>query len=50
MEYGKTELAKKINKELFGDEDSLIRFDMSEYIEQNAVSKLIGAPPRICWL
>ena len=47
---GKTELAKRLNKELFGNEDSIIRFDMSEYMEQNAVSKLIGAPPRICWV
>ena len=45
---GKTELSKKLNKELFGKEDSLIRFDMSEYMEQNSVSKLIGSPPRIC--
>ena len=45
---GKTELSKKLNKELFGKEDSVIRFDMSEYMEQNSVSKLIGSPPRIC--
>ena len=42
---GKTELSKKLNKELFGNEDSIIRFDMSEYMEQNSVSKLIGSPP-----
>ncbi len=42
---GKTELSKKLNKELFGNEDSVIRFDMSEYMEQNSVSKLIGSPP-----
>ena len=38
---GKTELSKKLNKELFETEDSIIRFDMSEYMEQNSVSKLI---------
>ncbi|MCI8965607.1 MAG: ATP-dependent Clp protease ATP-binding subunit [Clostridia bacterium] len=42
---GKTELSKKLNSELFGSEDSIIRFDMSEYMEQNSVSKLIGSPP-----
>ncbi|MCF6514830.1 AAA domain-containing protein [Lactobacillus sp. S2-2] len=42
---GKTELAKKITEELFGTEDSMIRFDMSEFMETNSVSKLIGAPP-----
>lgn len=38
---GKTELSKKINKELFETEESIIRFDMSEYMDQNSVSKLI---------
>jgi ATP-dependent Clp protease ATP-binding subunit ClpE len=42
---GKTELTKTLAKELFGDEDSLIRLDMSEYMEKHAVSKLIGSPP-----
>ena len=42
---GKTELSKILNIELFGNKDSLIRFDMSEYMEKNAVSKLIGSPP-----
>ena len=42
---GKTELAKVLCKELFGSEDSLIRIDMSEYMEQHSVSRLIGAPP-----
>jgi len=42
---GKTYLAKMLAKELFGSEDSLIRIDMSEYMEKHAVSKLIGAPP-----
>ncbi|MFL1695820.1 ATP-dependent Clp protease ATP-binding subunit [Weissella kandleri] len=41
---GKTETAKQLAKELFGTEDSMIRFDMSEYIEKHSVSKLIGAP------
>lgn len=42
---GKTELAKQLAKELFGSEDSMIRFDMSEYMEKYSVSKLIGSPP-----
>lgn len=42
---GKTELAKAIAAELFEDERSLLRFDMSEYMEKHAVSRLIGAPP-----
>ena len=42
---GKTELAKVLCKELFGSEDSLIRIDMSEYMEKHSVSRLIGAPP-----
>lgn len=42
---GKTELAKKLTKELFDTEESMIRFDMSEFMETNSVSKLIGAPP-----
>ena len=42
---GKTELAKALSHILFDDENSLIRFDMSEYMEQHAVAKLIGAPP-----
>ncbi|MBD3167901.1 MAG: AAA domain-containing protein [candidate division Zixibacteria bacterium] len=42
---GKTELAKKLAGFLFEDEDSLVRIDMSEYMEKFAVSRLIGAPP-----
>ena len=42
---GKTELTKALAEELFDEEDSLIRIDMSEFMEQNSVSKLIGAPP-----
>ncbi|WP_057765010.1 ATP-dependent Clp protease ATP-binding subunit [Companilactobacillus tucceti] len=42
---GKTELAKQLARELFGTEDSMIRFDMSEYMEKHSVSKLIGSPP-----
>lgn len=42
---GKTELAKALAAELFGEEEALIRFDMSEYMEKHTVSKLIGAPP-----
>ncbi|MBR3888261.1 MAG: ATP-dependent Clp protease ATP-binding subunit [Clostridia bacterium] len=42
---GKTELAKAIATELFGSEDSIIRLDMSEYMESHSVSKFIGSPP-----
>ncbi|WP_373808384.1 ATP-dependent Clp protease ATP-binding subunit [Streptococcus ferus] len=42
---GKTELSKQLAIELFGSADSMIRFDMSEYMEKHAVSKLVGAPP-----
>ncbi|MFC4651781.1 AAA family ATPase [Lactococcus nasutitermitis] len=42
---GKTELAKQLAVELFGSADSMIRFDMSEYMEKHSVAKLIGAPP-----
>ncbi|RAS72557.1 ATP-dependent Clp protease ATP-binding subunit [Priestia endophytica] len=42
---GKTELTKTLAKELFGTKDSMIRLDMSEYMEKHAVSKLIGSPP-----
>jgi len=42
---GKTFLAKKLAKEIFGSEDSLIRVDMSEYQEKHTISRLIGSPP-----
>lgn len=42
---GKTELAKQLAYEMFGSEESMIRFDMSEYMEKHSVSKLIGSPP-----
>ncbi|MCZ6491322.1 MAG: ATP-dependent Clp protease ATP-binding subunit [Acidobacteria bacterium] len=42
---GKTEVARSLAKFLFGTEKALIRFDMSEYMEKHAVSKLIGSPP-----
>ena len=42
---GKTFLAKKLAKEIFGNEDSLIRVDMSEYQEKHTISRLIGSPP-----
>lgn len=42
---GKTELCKALADALFGDEDALIRIDMSEYMEMHSVSKLIGSPP-----
>jgi len=42
---GKTELSKALAESLFGDENSMIRIDMSEYMEAHTVSKLIGSPP-----
>lgn len=42
---GKTELSKQLAIELFGSADSMIRFDMSEYMEKHSVAKLVGAPP-----
>jgi len=42
---GKTELARALAESMFGDEEALIRFDMSEYMEKHTVARLIGAPP-----
>ncbi len=42
---GKTELAKALSSEMFGSEDSIIRIDMSEFMESHSTSKLIGSPP-----
>jgi len=42
---GKTELARALGEALFGDEDALVRIDMSEYQERHTVSRLVGAPP-----
>lgn len=42
---GKTELARTLAEELFGDENAMIRLDMSEYMEKHTVSRLVGAPP-----
>src|SRR6202158_5858838 len=42
---GKTEVARRLAEFLFGSEKSLVRFDMSEFMEKHSVSKLIGAPP-----
>ena len=42
---GKTEVAKSLSEQLFDDEHAMIRIDMSEYMEQHAVSRLIGSPP-----
>ena len=42
---GKTHIAKKLAQYMFGDEDSLIRFDMSEFQEKHSISRLIGSPP-----
>ncbi len=42
---GKTELSKALAEAMFGDEDALIRFDMSEYMEKHTVSRLVGSPP-----
>ncbi len=42
---GKTFLAKQLAKELFGSQDAMLRFDMSEYMEKHTVSRLVGSPP-----
>jgi ATP-dependent Clp protease ATP-binding subunit ClpC len=42
---GKTELAKALSEEIFGDDEAMIRIDMSEYMESHSVSRLIGSPP-----
>ncbi|HHU51062.1 MAG TPA: ATP-dependent Clp protease ATP-binding subunit [Firmicutes bacterium] len=42
---GKTELARALAEALFGDENAMVRIDMSEYMERHAVSRLVGAPP-----
>ena len=42
---GKTELAKALAETVFGDEDAMVRIDMSEYMEKHAVARLIGSPP-----
>lgn len=42
---GKTELSKALAEAMFGDEDAMIRVDMSEYMEKHSVSKLVGSPP-----
>ena len=42
---GKTELAKSLASSLFDEEEALLRLDMSEYMEKNAVARLLGAPP-----
>jgi len=42
---GKTELSKALGEAMFGDEDALIRVDMSEYMEKHTVSRLVGSPP-----
>ena len=47
---GKTELTKALARFLFGSEDALIQLDMSEFMERHSVSRLTGAPTRICGL
>ena len=42
---GKTELSKALSEALFHDENAMIRVDMSEYMEQHSVAKMIGSPP-----
>jgi ATP-dependent Clp protease ATP-binding subunit ClpC len=42
---GKTELARALAEAMFGDEEAMVRFDMSEYMEKHSVSRLLGAPP-----
>lgn len=46
---GKTELAKSLAFEMFGKEDSMIRIDMSEYMESHSTAKLNRCTSRICW-
>lgn len=45
---GKTQLCRALAAVLFGSQDALIRFDMSEYMEPHSVSRLIGSPPGLC--
>ena len=45
---GKTELSKALAEALFGNEEDMIRVDMSEYMEKHSVSKMIGSPPGVC--
>ena len=47
---GKTELCKALAEFLFDSEQSMIRTDMSEFMEKHSVARLIGAPPRLCRL
>ena len=47
---GKTELTKALTEVLFNKEEDMIRIDMSEFMEPHSISKLIGSPPRLCWL
>src|SRR5699024_4420789 len=42
---GKTELARALSETMFGEEDAMIRVDMSEYMEKHSVSRLVGSPP-----
>ena len=42
---GKTELCKTLAEAMFGDENAMIRIDMSEYMEKHTVSRLVGSPP-----
>ena len=42
---GKTELARALAEAMFGDEDAMIRIDMSEYMEKHSTSRLVGSPP-----
>ena len=46
---GKTHLAKVLSERIFGDQESLIQIDMSEYMEKHAVSRMIGSPPGYVW-
>ncbi|GIW48854.1 MAG: hypothetical protein KatS3mg079_330 [Caloramator sp.] len=47
---GKTELTKALAEAMFGDENAMVRIDMSEYMEKHAVSRLNWFPSRIRWL
>ena len=47
---GKTELCKALAESLFGDENAMIRLDMSEYMEKHSVSRMVAFSSRICWI
>ena len=48
--WARTELTKAVAEFLFDDDNAMVRIDMSEFMEKHSVSRLIGAPPGLCWL